>query len=162
MFIAIAMTGLDQEMMQKNLLVLAVLMLVVVAAFLLLGGLLTLFAREHGLAVSGDALFPAIVTQHLPAWVQAVFVLALVSALLPSTDGAHQLWKEFRFDPHLRIKELLAKLVTDMPKKHCVFAARPCVILVVVQAACVVVESVQRENEGTLRNFDLHTRRNEL
>jgi Na+/proline symporter len=100
MFIAIAMTGLDQEMMQKslsvarlrdaqkNLLVLAVLMLVVVAAFLLLGGLLTLFAREHGLSAIGDALFPAVVMQHLPAWVQAVFVLALVSALLPSADGA--------------------------------------------------------------------------
>lgn len=100
MFIAIAMTGLDQEMMQKslsvaklrdaqkNLLVLAVLMLVVVAAFLLLGGLLTLFAHEHGLAVRGDALFPTVVMQHLPAWVQAVFVLALVSALLPSADGA--------------------------------------------------------------------------
>ena len=100
MFIAIAMTGLDQEMMQKslsvarlrdaqkNLLVLAVLMLVVVAAFLLLGGLLTLFAQEHGLAVKGDALFPTVVMQHLPAWVQIVFVLALVSALLPSADGA--------------------------------------------------------------------------
>lgn len=100
MFIAIAMTGLDQEMMQKslsvarlrdaqkNLFVLAVLMLVVVTAFLLLGGLLTLFAREHGLAVSGDTLFPTVVMQYLPAWVQVVFVLALVSALLPSADGA--------------------------------------------------------------------------
>lgn len=100
MFIAIAMTGLDQEMMQKslsvaklrdaqkNLLLLAVLLVVVIAAFLLLGGLLTLFAREHGLAASGDALFPAVVMQHLPGWVQAVFVLALVSALLPSADGA--------------------------------------------------------------------------
>lgn len=96
MFIAIAMTGLDQEMMQKslsvarlrdaqkNLFVLAVLMLVVVAAFLLLGGLLTLFAREHGLPASGDALFPAVVMQYLPAWVQAVFVLALVSARCPA------------------------------------------------------------------------------
>jgi len=50
--------------------------------------LLTLFAREHGLAVAGDALFPTVVMQHLPAWVHAVFVLALVSALLPSADGA--------------------------------------------------------------------------
>lgn len=100
MFIAIAMTGLDQEMMQKslsvaqlrdaqkNLLVLAVLMLVVVALFLLLGGLLVLFAQQHGLAAKGDALFPTVVMQHLPAWVQIVFVLALVSALLPSADGA--------------------------------------------------------------------------
>jgi Na+/proline symporter len=99
-FITIAMTGLDQEMMQKslsvaklrdaqkNLLLLAGLLVVVIAAFLLLGGLLTLFARGHGLAANGDALFPAVVMQHLPAWVQAVFVLALVSALLPSADGA--------------------------------------------------------------------------
>ncbi|CAM3713277.1 sodium:solute symporter [Roseateles saccharophilus] len=99
-FIAIAMTGLDQEMMQKslsvaklrdaqkNLLLLAGLLVVVIGAFLLLGGLLTLYAREHGIAARGDALFPTVVMQHLPAWVQAVFVLALVSALLPSADGA--------------------------------------------------------------------------
>ena len=99
-FITLAMPGMDQEMMQKslsvaklrdaqkNLLLLAGLLLVVIAAFLLLGGLLTLYAREHGLAASGDALFPTIVMQHLPAWVQVVFVLALVSALLPSADGA--------------------------------------------------------------------------
>jgi Na+/proline symporter len=99
-FITIAMTGLDQEMMQKslsvarlrdaqkNLLLLAGLLVLVIGAFLLLGGLLTLHAREHGLAATGDALFPAVVMQQLPAWVQAVFVLALVSALLPSADGA--------------------------------------------------------------------------
>ena len=99
-FITIAMTGLDQEMMQKslsvaklrdaqkNLLLLAGLLVLVIAAFLLLGGLLTLYAQAHGLAVKGDALFPAVVMQHLPAWVQVVFVLALVSALLPSADGA--------------------------------------------------------------------------
>ncbi|HEV6965528.1 sodium:solute symporter [Roseateles sp.] len=99
-FITIAMTGLDQEMMQKslsvarlrdaqkNLLLLAGLLLLVITAFLLLGGLLTLFARQHGLEARGDALFPAVVMQNLPAWVQAVFVLALVSALLPSADGA--------------------------------------------------------------------------
>jgi Na+/proline symporter len=99
-FITLAMTGLDQEMMQKslsvarlrdaqkNLLLLAGLLVLVIGAFLLLGGLLTLYAREHGLAVTGDALFPAVVMQQLPAWVQAVFVLALVSALLPSADGA--------------------------------------------------------------------------
>ena len=98
--ITVAMTGLDQEMMQKslsvarlrdaqkNLLLLAGLLVAVIAAFLLLGGLLTLYAQSHGLAAKGDALFPSVVMQHLPAWVQAVFVLALVSALLPSADGA--------------------------------------------------------------------------
>ena len=99
-FIAIAMTGLDQEMMQKslsvaklrdaqkNLLLLAGLLVLVIGAFLLLGGLLTLYAHDHGITATGDALFPTVVMQHLPAWVQAVFVLALVSALLPSADGA--------------------------------------------------------------------------
>ena len=99
-FIAIAMTGLDQEMMQKNIsvrtlrgaqqnmLALALIMQVVVLLFLLLGGLLQLFALQHGVAARGDALFPAVVTGYLPAAVQLVFVLALISALFPSADGA--------------------------------------------------------------------------
>ncbi len=42
-----------------------------------------------GLAgVAGDRLFPAVVLGHLPAAVQVLFVIALVSALLPSADGA--------------------------------------------------------------------------
>jgi Na+/proline symporter len=100
MAIAVAMTGLDQEMMQKNLsvprlrdaqknlLLMSSLMLGVVFLFLLLGGLLQLFALQAGVAARGDALFPAVVLQHLPALAQMVFVLALVSALLPSADGA--------------------------------------------------------------------------
>ncbi len=99
-FIAIAMTGMDQEMMQKNIsvrtlrgaqlnvMVLALLMQVVVLLFLFLGGLLTLFAAQVGLDARGDALFPAVVLGHLPAAVQLIFVLALISALLPSADGA--------------------------------------------------------------------------
>lgn len=99
-FIAIAMTGMDQEMMQKNIsvrtlrgaqlnvMVLALLMQAVVALFLFLGGLLTLFAAQAGLPASGDALFPAVVMGHLPAAVQLIFVLALISALFPSADGA--------------------------------------------------------------------------
>ena len=99
-FIAIAMTGMDQEMMQKNIsvktlggaqlnvMVLAFIMLAVVALFLFLGGLLTLFAQANGLPSSGDKLFPAVVMGHLPAFVQVVFILALISALFPSADGA--------------------------------------------------------------------------
>ena len=99
-FIAIAMTGMDQEMMQKNISVttlrdsqknimaLALVMLAVVGAFLYLGGLLHLFAAQVGLDAKGDRLFPAVVMGHLPAWVQLVFILALISALFPSADGA--------------------------------------------------------------------------
>lgn len=99
-FIAIAITGTDQEMMQKslsvarladaqkNLLVMAVVMVAVVALFLFLGGLLHLFAPGVGLVATGDRLFPAVVMNHLPVAVQVLFVIALVSALFPSADGA--------------------------------------------------------------------------
>ena len=99
-FIAIAMTGLDQEMMQKsisvrrladaqkNIVVLAFVLLAVVSLFLYLGGLLLLFASSVGLQATGDRLFPAVVLQHLPVMVQVLFVIALISALFPSADGA--------------------------------------------------------------------------
>jgi Na+/proline symporter len=100
MFIAVAMTGLDQEMMQKNIsvatlhgaqknmIVMSFVLLGVVALFLFLGGLLVAFAPTVGLAASGDRLFPAVVLGHLPGWVQVLFVVALISALFPSADGA--------------------------------------------------------------------------
>ncbi len=100
MFIAIAMTGMDQEMMQKNISVktlggsqkniicLAFIMLGVVLLFLYLGGLLYLFAADMGVAATGDKIFPTVVMGHLPAWVQLIFVIALISALFPSADGA--------------------------------------------------------------------------
>jgi Na+/proline symporter len=98
--IAVAMMGMDQEMMQKslsvrtlrdsqkNMLVLSAVLLVVVSTFLYLGGLLALFAPTVGLQVSGDRLFPSVVLGYLPVAVQVLFVIALVSALFPSADGA--------------------------------------------------------------------------
>ena len=94
------MTGLDQEMMQKNIsvrrladaqknmMVMAAIMTGVVLLFLFLGGLLSLYAHQQGLVAQGDRLFPAVVMDHLPAWVQLIFVVALISALFPSADGA--------------------------------------------------------------------------
>lgn len=99
-FITIAMTGLDQEMMQKNIsvrrladsqknmVVLAFVLLAVISLFLYLGGLLAMYAPTVGLEAAGDRLFPAVVLGHLPAAVQVLFVIALVSALFPSADGA--------------------------------------------------------------------------
>ncbi|MEO8385188.1 MAG: sodium:solute symporter [Betaproteobacteria bacterium] len=99
-FIAIAMTGLDQEMMQKNISVktladaqknivtLSIIMLGVVLLFLYLGGLLSLYAPTVGVTETGDRIFPAVVLGHLPAMVQVIFVIALISALFPSADGA--------------------------------------------------------------------------
>ncbi|WP_326538977.1 sodium:solute symporter [Pseudorhodoferax sp.] len=99
-FIAVAMTGLDQEMMQKNIsvttlrdaqknvIVMSLVLLAVVALFLFLGGLLVQYAATVGLVASGDRLFPAVVLGHLPGWVQILFIVALISALFPSADGA--------------------------------------------------------------------------
>jgi Na+/proline symporter len=45
-------------------------------------------APTLGLPVAGDRIFPAVVLGHMPVAVQVLFVVALVSALFPSADGA--------------------------------------------------------------------------
>jgi uncharacterized sodium:solute symporter family permease YidK len=98
--ITIAMTGMDQEMMQKNIsvrtlagsqknvLTLAFSMMAVVLLFLVLGGLLYLYAPLAGIGATGDRIFPTVVFSHMPQALQIVFVIALISALFPSADGA--------------------------------------------------------------------------
>ena len=99
-FIVLTMTGMDQEMMQKtisvktlrdsqkNLLTLTLILVVVLMAFLFLGGLLYLYAPVAGVTATGDKIFPAVVMGHLPAALQIIFLVALISALFPSADGA--------------------------------------------------------------------------
>ncbi len=98
--ITITMTGMDQEMMQKtisvktlkdsqkNMLTLTAVLVVVLLSFLFLGGLLYLYAPIAGVTATGDKIFPAVVMGHLPAALQVVFLIALISALFPSADGA--------------------------------------------------------------------------
>lgn len=100
MFITIGMTGLDQEMMQKNISVknlgdsqknmitFTCVLVLVNFLFLLLGGLLYLFAEKNQLAVKGDDLFPTVALSHLPAYISIIFIIGLISALFPSADGA--------------------------------------------------------------------------
>ena len=112
MFITIGMTGLDQEMMQKNIsvkklkdsqknmILFSGIMVVVNFLFLLLGGLLYLytlnnggFYQQHQLIVNGknaigDDLFPTVALQFLPKAVSVIFIIGLISALFPSADGA--------------------------------------------------------------------------
>jgi len=87
-FITIAMTGLDQEMMQKNMLVFSFTLLAVNALFLLLGGVLSLYIGQLGIKVAPDDLFPYIVQNYLPFGVFVIFIVGLISALFPSVDGA--------------------------------------------------------------------------
>ena len=112
MFITIAMTGLDQEMMQKNISVknlkdsqknmvsFCMVLVLVNFLFLLLGGLLYLFVlnnhgayQEHQLLLNGkniigDDIFPTIALNYLPKAVSVIFIIGLISALFPSADGA--------------------------------------------------------------------------
>jgi Na+/proline symporter len=100
-FVTIAMTGLDQEMMQKNISVsnlkdskknMMSFCFVMVAAnfvFLLLGGLLYLYANAKGITATGDDLFPTIaVKSGLPFYITICFLVGLISAVFPSADGA--------------------------------------------------------------------------
>jgi len=63
-------------------------MLVVILLFLVLGGLLYLYAEQVGVTETGDKLFPAIAMNHMPPLVSVIFIIALISALFPSADGA--------------------------------------------------------------------------
>jgi Na+/proline symporter len=100
-FITIAMTGLDQEMMQKNIsvsnlkdsqknmVVFCFVLLVANFIFLLLGGLLYLYADANAIATIGDDLFPAIaINSGLPFFITVCFMIGLISAVFPSADGA--------------------------------------------------------------------------
>lgn len=99
-FITITMTGIDQEMMQKslsvtnlkdsqkNMVTLGFIMVGVIGLFLYMGGLLHLYGGQEHVASSGDQLFPDIALNHMPGFISIIFIIALISALFPSADGA--------------------------------------------------------------------------
>jgi len=99
-FLTIGMTGLDQEMMQKNIsvrtlkdsqknmLTFSMISVGVNFLFLFLGGLLYLFAASKNIAIKGDDLFPTVALNYLPPFVAIIFIIGLISALFPSADGA--------------------------------------------------------------------------
>jgi Na+/proline symporter len=99
-FITVGMTGLDQEMMQKNISVknlrdsqknmmtFSITMAVVNLLFLVLGGLLYLFAESNGIKTVNDDLFPTVALSYMPTALSIIFIIGLISALFPSADGA--------------------------------------------------------------------------
>jgi SSS family solute:Na+ symporter len=101
MFITIVMTGLDQEMMQKNLscrnikeaqknmFTFSGILVVVNLLFLFLGALLLIFMQNNGLIIaSSDDIFPTIAIKYLGPVSGVVFLIGLISAAFPSADGA--------------------------------------------------------------------------
>jgi len=101
-FIAIVMTGLDQDMMQKslscknlkeakkNVFWMAGALVPVNILFLALGAILYIFASHSGIELPGrtDNLFPTIALQYLGSFAGIVFVIGLISAAYSSADSA--------------------------------------------------------------------------
>ena len=100
-FTVIAMTGLDQDMMQrtmasrnardsrKNLITSGLMQIPVIFMFLCLGVLLYVFAAQRSITETGDTLFPAVATgAGLPMIVGVLFVLGLVSCAFGAGGSA--------------------------------------------------------------------------
>ncbi len=102
MFITIAMTGLDQDMMQKNLsckslrdsqrnmFSFTVILVIVNILFLTLGGMLLAFAQKNGIDLANmptDRIYPEIAFNYLGKAGALVFVFGLISAGFSSADG---------------------------------------------------------------------------
>lgn len=100
-FVAIVMTGLDQDMMQKNLTCrnlkdaqknmfwFTIVLVIVNFFFLALGILLTDYAKKNGIDAHKDSLFPMIATTGTLGFTTAVFfILGLIAAAYSSADSA--------------------------------------------------------------------------
>lgn len=100
-FITIVMTGLDQDMMQKNLTCknigdaqknmfwFTIILVIVNFLFLSLGIMLYLYAETKGipLPTKSDELFPLLATQHFSAFAGIIFVLGITAAAYSSADS---------------------------------------------------------------------------
>lgn len=101
-FITIVMTGLDQDMMQKNLTCknigeaqknmfwFSVILVFANLMFLCLGALLYMYANEKGIALPerSDDLFPFLALNHFNILVGILFVLGITAAAYSSADSA--------------------------------------------------------------------------
>ena len=100
--IALAMTGLDQDMMQKNLscrtlkdaqknmLMFCVLLVIVNFIFLYLGAMLFEYADLNAVQIPErpDHLYPTLALNYLPSAVGILFILGLIAAAYSSADSA--------------------------------------------------------------------------
>jgi Na+/proline symporter len=98
----IVMTGLDQDLMQKNLacknikdaqknmFVFCIYLIIINLAFLLLGALLYMYATSLGLELPtrADELYPKVAFGHLSAAAGIFFILGLIASTYASSDSA--------------------------------------------------------------------------
>ena len=101
-FIAIVMTGLDQDMMQKNLTIrtlgdaqknmfwFTIVLVFVNLVFLTLGAMLYLYVETKGIALPErtDSLYPMLALNYFPKLAGILFLLGIVAAAYSSADSA--------------------------------------------------------------------------
>ncbi|MEK7718579.1 MAG: sodium:solute symporter [Bacteroidota bacterium] len=101
-FITIVMSGLDQDMMQKNLtcknlkeaqknmLTFSAIFVAVVWMFLTLGALLYIYAESHQIALpqKSDDLYPLLAINHMNLMIGVFFLLGITAANYASADSA--------------------------------------------------------------------------
>ena len=102
MLIAVVMTGLDQDMMQKNLtcrslpeaqkniLLFSIILIFANLLFLGLGASLYIYADQFSIMIpeKTDQLFPLIALEHLSPMIGIAFVIGLIAAAYSSADSA--------------------------------------------------------------------------
>lgn len=106
--IALTMTGLDQDMMQKNLtcrtpedssknvITMSLILVPVNLLFLFLGALLYIYGSKMGIQfpvnadgkIIADQVFPSVALNHLPVYAGVIFLLGLIAAAYSSADSA--------------------------------------------------------------------------
>ncbi len=101
-FIPIVMTGLDQDMMQKNLTIrtlkdaqknmywYGIAFVPINFLFLTLGAMLLMLAAQNGIALppTSDEILPLFATQYLGNTVYVLFVIGIIAAAFSSADSA--------------------------------------------------------------------------
>jgi len=101
-FIVVVMTGLDQNMMQKNLTCknlgeakknmywFSIILIPVNFLFLCLGLLLFIYAEKNGIAIPArsDDLYPILALNHFTVFIGITFLLGIIAAAFSSADSA--------------------------------------------------------------------------
>lgn len=150
-FTMIATTGLDQDMMQrnlscknskdsqKNMITSGISQFFVIALFLMLGVLLYTYASANGIALpeSSDQLFPLIATGgYFPIIVGVLFIIGLISAAYAAAGSAlTALTTSFTVDIlHDRFKQSEKQLTSTRKKVHIGMAIIMTLVIIVINA----------------------------
>jgi Na+/proline symporter len=106
--IAIAMTGLDQDLMQKNLscrtigdaqknmFVFSIILIFINLLFLALGAMLYIYAAKEGVelptkangSINGDLVYPTLALTKMSVWTGVLFILGIIACTYASADSA--------------------------------------------------------------------------